>query len=111
MRREAMNNSSSLALQCSAVGRASWAGRSRCKMPPEPEEGGVSRVNAKGQTDERPPYSGQILWTLSGPFSWSSLATMLAAGGLQAGRRRYATRPCKTSARITTTACSMQLTR
>ena len=80
-------------------------------MPPEPEEGGVSRVNAKGQTDERPPYSGQILWTLSGPFSWSSLATMLAAGGLQAGRRRYATRPCKTSARITTTACSMQLTR
>ena len=110
MRREAMNNSSSLALQCS--GPCILGGPiARCKMPPEPEERGVSRVNAKGQTDERPPYSGQILWTLSGPFSWSSLATMLAAGGLQAGRRRYATRPCKTSARITTTACSMQLTR
>ena len=25
----------------------------------------------------RPPYSGQILWTLSGPLSWSSFATML----------------------------------
>ena len=82
MRREAMNNSSSLALQCS--GPCILGGPiARCKMPPE--EGGVSRVNAKGQTDERPPYSGQILWTLSGPFSWSSLATMLAAGGLQAG--------------------------
>ena len=110
MRREAMNNSSSL---CSAVQWAVHPGRAdrALQNAARAREGGVSRVNAKGQTDERPPYSGQILWTLSGPFSWSSLATMLAAGGLQAGRRRYATRPCKTSARITTTACSMQLTR
>ena len=85
-------------------------GRADRALQMPPEEGGVSRVNAKGQTDERPPYSGQILWTLSGPFSWSSLATMLA-GRRAAGRRRYATRPCKTSASITTTACSMQLTR
>ena len=54
---------------------------------------GVSRVNAKGQTDERPPYSGQILWTLSGPFSWSSLATMLAGrpAGCRQAPLRYST--------------------
>ena len=84
MRREAMNNSSS------AVQWAMHPGRADRALPNAARGGkeeGVGRVNANGQTDERPAYSGQILWTLSGPFSWSSLATMLAAGGLQAALR------------------------